>query len=195
MGILQARKSAGDFRIEVTSPGLSAATTAVTAKSVTLRPQVAAWEREVPKGPGVTGLWRPTSPTGPSSPDPLQLAVAGHTLYTLVQSGGTLTGRLEAPAAGFGPGGGAAGGPIEGTVDGKNISFHVGKTTYTGTINGEQIELRKTAPPFPGVISTRTADSGPQPAIGPPPDGSDPSLAGFRNRGAQVPILLRRANR
>ena len=29
------------------------------AKGVTLRPQVAVWEREVPTGPGITGLWRP----------------------------------------------------------------------------------------------------------------------------------------
>jgi beta-galactosidase len=195
MGIVQASKISGDFRIEVTSPGLSPASTAVAAKSITLQPQVAVWEREVPKGPGVTGLWRPTSATGSLGPDPMQLAVAGDTLYTFVQNGGALTGKLEAPGSGFGPGGGAVGGPIEGAVDGKNISFHIGAVTYTGTINGEQIELRKTTPPFPGLPSTPPAETGPKPAIGPPPDGSDPSLAGFRNRGAQAPILLRRANR
>jgi beta-galactosidase len=80
-------------------------------------------------------------------------------------------------------------------VDGKNISFHVGTATYTGTFNGEQIELRRAAPLFPGVAATPPAETGPRPAIGPPPDGSDPSLAGFRNRGGQMPIVLRRANR
>jgi beta-galactosidase len=195
MGIVQASKHSGDIRIEVTSPGLTTASGIVTAKGVTLRPQVAEWERDVPKGPGVTGLWRPTSAIGSSGPDPLQLAVAGDTLYSLVQNGGTLSGRLEAPAGGFGPGGGAVGGPIEGTVDGKNISFHVGATTYIGTVNGEQIELRKTTPPFPGVTSARPAETAPKPVIGPPPDGSDPSLAGFRNRGTPPPILLRRAYR
>jgi beta-galactosidase len=195
MGIVQASKSAGDIRIDVTSPGITATSATVAAKSVTLRPQVAKWEREVPKGPGVTGLWRPTSVPGPSGPDPLQLAVAGDTLYTLVQNGGALTGRLEAPAGGFGPGGGAVGGSIEGTVDGKSISFRVGTATYTGTVNGEQIELRKSTPLFPGPAPTRPDEIGPKPIIGPPPYGSDPSLAGFRNRGAQAPILLRRANR
>jgi beta-galactosidase len=195
MGIVQGSKDAGEIRIEVTSPGLSAASTAVEAKRVTLRPQVAAWEREVPKGPGITGLWRPNSTAGPSGPDPLQLAVAGDTLYTFVQSGGGLTGKLEAPGGGFGPGGGAGGGSIEGTVDGTNISFHAGTASYTGTIHGEQIELRRTTPPFPGAAATRQAETGPKAAIGPPPDGSDPSLGGFRNRGAQLPILLRRANR
>jgi beta-galactosidase len=195
MGIAQASKTAGDIRIEVTSPGLAPASTSVAAKRVALRPQVAVWEREVPKGPGVTGLWRPASATGPSGPDPMQLAVAGDTIYTFVQNGGTLTGRLEAPGSGFGPGGGAVGGPIEGTIDGTNIFFHVGTATYTGTINGEQIELHRTTPPFPGMPSTTPAETGPKPAIGPPPDGVDPSLAGFRNRGAQAPILLRRANR
>jgi len=195
MGIVQASKRAGDIRIDVTSPGLTATSATVVATSVTLRPQVAEWEREVPKGPGVTGLWRPTSAPRPSGPDPLQLAVAGDTLYTLVQHGSTLTGRLDAPAGGFGPGGGAVGGSIEGTVDGKSISFRVGTATYTGTVNGEQIELRKTTPPFPGLAPARPDETRPKPVIGPPPDGSDPSLGGFRNRGAQAPILLRRVNR
>jgi beta-galactosidase len=149
----------------------------------------------VPTGAGVTGLWRPTAVVGSSGPDPLQLAVSGDTLYTLIQNGATLTGKLEAPAGGFGPGGGAGGGPIEGSVDGKNISFRVGTTTYSGTVNGEQIELRKMSAPFPGAGSASPVETGPRPAIGPLPDGSDPSLAGFRSRGTQPPILLRRASR
>jgi beta-galactosidase len=195
MGIVQAGKSPGDIRIEVTSPGLASASAVVAAISGTPRPQVAEWERDVPTGPGVTGLWRPASPATSSGPDPLQLAVAGDTLYTLIQNGGTLTGRLEAPAAGFGPGGGAVGGPIEGTVDGDKISFRVGATTYTGKLNGEQIELRKTTPPWPGAAAARPAEMGPKPAIGPPPDGSDPSLGGFRNGNVQPLIILRRASR
>jgi beta-galactosidase len=147
----------------------------VAAEGVRLRPQVAEWEREVPVGAGVTGLWRPIAVVGSSRPDPLQLAVSGDTLYTLIQIGGTLTGRLEAPAGGFGPGGGAVGGPIEGKVDGKNFSFRAGTTTYTGTISGDQIELRKMSPPWPGAGSTRPIETGSKPAIGPLPDGSDPS--------------------
>jgi hypothetical protein len=117
------------------------------------------------------------------------------TLYTLIQNGDSLTGKLEAPAAGFGPGGGASGGPIEGSVDGKNISFRVGTTTYTGTLSGDQITLRKTSAPWPGPGSASPIETGPRPAIGPLPDGSDPSLGGFPGRGTQPPILLRRASR
>ena len=106
---------------------------------VKLRPQVAVWERKVPKGPGVTGLWRPVAAAQSTGPDPLQLAVAGDTLYTLVQNGNTLTGTLEAPSGGFGARGGAGGGPIEGTVDGNNISFKVGTTTYTGTVKASRL--------------------------------------------------------
>ena len=194
MGIVQAAKSAGEIQIEVTSPGLEAASVAVTAKRVALRPQVAEWERKVPKGAGVTGLWRPTSAPGSSGPDPLQLAVAGDTVYTLVQTGAKLTGMLEAPGSGFGPGGGAVGGPIEGEVDRNHISFHVGTTTYTGTVNGEQIELQRKASWNPTAETPQKA-TGPRSAIGPPPDGTDPSLAGFRMRGTPPPIILRRASR
>ena len=195
MGIVQANKSAGDIRVEVTSPGLTAASAKVAAKSVMLQPQVAVWERKVPMGSGITGLWRPFAAAQSSSPDPMQLAVAGDTLYTLVQNGASLTGTLEAPSGGFGARGGAGGGPIEGTVDGNKISFHVGTTTYTGTLNGEQIELRRTTAPRPGAAPSPPADTASKPAIGPLPDGSDPSLAGFRFGGAQAPIVLRRASR
>jgi len=196
MGIVQSSKRAGNIRIEVTSMGLTAASAIVTVESVKLRPQVAEWEREVPTGAGITGLWRPTTMTGSSGPDPLQLAVSGDTLYTLIQNGAALTGKLEAPAGGFGPGGGAVGGPIEGRVDGKNISFRSGTTTYAGTINGDQIELRRVSAPWsPVAESASPIETGQRPAIGPLPDGSDPSFGSSRNRGTQPPILLRRATR
>jgi len=194
MGIVQAGKETGTITVEVTSPGLAAASAAVAVKPCVLRPQVADWERKVPAGPGVTGLWRPGAAETPSGPDPLQLALAGDTLYTLMQNGSTLTGTLEAPAGGFGPGASAGPGPIEGTIDGRNITFHVGTTTYSGTVNGERIELRRTAPPRPGVSTARAADTGPHPVIGPPPDGSDPSL-NFGRGQAQSPIVLRRVSR
>ena len=59
MAIVQSQKTAGSITVEASSPGLTSASATIAAKSVTLRPQMAAWEREVPKGPGVTGLWRP----------------------------------------------------------------------------------------------------------------------------------------
>ena len=124
----------------------------------------------------------------------MQLAVAGDTLYTFVQNGANLTGRLEAPGAGFGPGGGAVGGPIQGKVEGTNISFKVGTATYTGAVHGDQITLTRKASWSP-TAETPAKETGPKPVIGPPPDGIDPSLAGFRTRGTPPPIILRRATR
>ena len=59
MAIIQATKKTGSITVEATSPGLSSAKVTITTKSATLRPQVAVWEREVPTGSGITGLWRP----------------------------------------------------------------------------------------------------------------------------------------
>jgi len=59
MAIAQASKTAGDITVEATSPGLASASVTLPAKSVALRAQVPVWEREVPKGSGITGLWRP----------------------------------------------------------------------------------------------------------------------------------------
>ena len=147
MAIVQSNKTAGSITVEATSPGLTAATATITSKSVKLRPQVPVWEREVPAGTGITGLWRPASWKCRSnrrchgrSSDNVD------SVYTFRQNGNILTGSVESSAQlGFGPGGGRAGGPIEdGKIDGSNISFRAGNTTYAGTINGEQIELRQT---------------------------------------------------
>jgi beta-galactosidase len=97
----------------------------------------------------------------------------------------------------------------EGKVDGANISFTAGNVTYTGTLKGDAIELQRTggAGAFgPGGRGGRGAPAepaGPRPAIGPPPDGSDPSNAGFfglgRGRGGgrgpatPAPLVLERA--
>ena len=208
MVIVQSGKTAGSLKVEATSPGLTAAAATITTKPVKLRPQVAAWDREVPTGSGVTGLWRPGAPAvAAQTGNPMALA-GGNTdvAYTFRQDGNTLTGRVEMSDAGGGGGrGGPLGGPIEdGKVEGSNISFRTGATTYTGTISGEQIELRQAgggggrggrggAPP--------PAETGPAPVIGPPPAGTDPSFGpGGPGRGrggaqAQGPTILRRSRR
>ena len=123
-------------------------------------------------------------------------------VYTLRQNGSTLTGSVETSGGGgVGPGAGAAaGGPIEdGKIDGSRLSFRTGNTTYTGTINGDQIELRRTGGPGGrgGRGGAPPAEAGPRPAIGPPPDGTDPSFGGGRGRGGQAPapVVLTRASR
>ncbi len=178
--IVQSTKSAGEITVTATSPGLASASVRIPSKAVKLRPQVAAWEREVPAGEGVTGLWRPAS--GGSSQ-----------IFTLRQSGSALTGTVEGSGGGFGGGGGAI---QDGKVDGAGISFRTGNASYTGTVKGDQIELQRTfgfggrgnrpAPPPSGT--------GTGPAIGPPPDGSDPSSAAFLGlsggRGPQGPATV-----
>ena len=85
----------------------------------------------------------------------------------------------------------------DGTVNGDRVAFKTGTTTYTGVLKGDQIELERGMPSFGldrhGAPATPT---GPRPAIGPPPDGADPSTAFVgRSRGQLAPVLLRRVSR
>jgi beta-galactosidase len=176
--IVQSTKAAGEITVTATSPGLAAATVRVPTKAVKLRPQVAAWEREVPAGEGVTGLWRPAA--GPAQ------------VFTLRQTGSGLAGTVE---GGFGGGGAIQDGKVEGT----SISFRVGNASYTGTVRGDQIELQRTGG-F-GRPNRPMPAAGAGPAIGPPPDGSDPSSLAFMGlgggRGPQGPaaVVLKRVTR
>ena len=183
--------------MEATSPGLTAATASVAAKAVKLRPQVAAWERAVPTGAGITGLWRPAAAAAAAAPTTRWPwpAAAVDMVFTFRQDGAALTGSLEAAGGGGFGGGGVSGGPIEeGKVEGATVSFRVGTTTYSGTVQGEQIELQRTAPARrPGAApAAATADAGARPAVGPPPPGSDPSFGSGRAGQAPAPIVLRR---
>ena len=108
MAIVQSTKIAGSLKIEAASPGLTAATATIASKSVKLRPQVPVWERQVPTGTGVTGLWRPAAPVAAAATNnPMALAGANADMvFTLHQEGGALTGSLESAAGGgFGGGG------------------------------------------------------------------------------------------
>ena len=137
MAMVQSGKTAGSIGVEATSPGLTSSTATINSKAVKLRPQVAVWEREVPTGTGITGLWRPASNLAAAATNNPMALAGGNVdmIFTLRQNGKALTGTLES-AAGGGFGGGGAGGPIQdGKVDGSNVSFRVGMTTYTGTVN------------------------------------------------------------
>ncbi len=203
VAIVQSGKTAGSLRVEATSPGLTPAAVTIASKAVQLRPQVAVWEREVPTGPGVTGLWRPAaSIAAAATGDPMALMGANvDMVFTLRQDGSAITGEVEAAGGGGFMGGGSGGAIENGRLDGANISFRAGGTTYTGTIDGDRIELRRSAPAglrgLPGG-QPPPAETGPRPAIGPPPAGSDPSFgAGRGGRGGQTPapLVLQRATR
>lgn len=191
MGIVQSTKQAGSISVEISSPGLQSASAALTTHATELKPQVTVWKRTPLVGEGVTGLWRPVVAEGPSGPDPLQLAVWGDTLYVFEQNGTVLTGTLDGPPPAFGP---AVTGAIQGTVEGGRVQFKVGATTYEGSVSGDRMELRRTAPPRQAG-SARPEDTAPRPAIGPPPEGSDPSLGGGNRGGSQPPLILRRSQR
>jgi beta-galactosidase len=196
MAIVQSTKNPGNITVEATSPGLAAASATVRSKSTRLRPQVAVWEREVPRGAGITGLWRPVPKTEENAILALFIASADM-VFTFRQDGAKLTGTVEGSGGSF-FGGSDTPLPItESNIEGNVISFKAGNTTYTGTLNGDQIELqRKIELPFRlPKISPGPPGSGP--AIGPPPDGSDPSIPDARRLLARGPgpIVLHRVER
>ena len=177
MAIVQSNKEAGDIVFEASSPGLVPATVTISSQPVRLRPQVPVWEREIPAGAGITGLWRP-------NPSAAQI-------FTFRQTGNQLSGTVA----------GAGGGEIQdGKIDGDNIAFRAGTMSYSGKVSGDSIELLRTAGNGGrgGARNAPAAESSAgRPAIGPPPDGSDPSNASFifgrRPAAAPGPLVLVRA--
>ena len=114
-------------------------------------------------------------------------------VFTLHQSGSSLTGTVEGGGGFFS--GGESPTPIEdGKVDGKNVSFKAGNSSYSGTISDGRLELqRKIELPF--HMSHVETPVGPQPAIGPPPNGSDPSFNSSFHLPSGIPVILHRVER
>jgi beta-galactosidase len=193
MALVQSTNDAGDITVEASAPGLTGASCKIPAKSITLRPQIAVWEREVPKGPGITGLWRP-APLPANAPEFLAFLGGGDSVYTFRQDGGSLNGAVEGTSVSF-IGGSDVPAPIsQGKVEGDSVSFQVGNTTFKGTIKGDQIELERSINlgwefPKPPVKSPDAPD------IGPAPDGSDPSVGAGWRIPKSIPVVLRRAER
>ena len=194
MAIVQSTKTAGSITLEATSPGLAPASVTVASTGTTLRSQVPVWEREVPAGPGITGLWRPIPRTQEGGGLLAMILGAGNIVFTLKQDGNQLTGTVEGTGTSF-FGGNDVPTPItEGKVDGPNISFKAGNATYSGTLNGDQIELERRIDFGFRLPTPPEEPAGTRPAIGPPPDGSDPSIGAFRFRGP-APLVLHRVQR
>jgi beta-galactosidase len=114
----------------------------------------------------------------------------GNSVFTLRQDGSSLTGSVEGTNVGF-TGGNDVPVPItEGKIDGDRISFKAGSGTYEGTLKGEQIELQPSVKsPFKLPDTPKKTVGGP--AIGPPPDGSDPSISNSR-RSQKFSLVLHR---
>jgi beta-galactosidase len=189
MAVVQSGKEAGSITVQAASPGFAPATVTISARKVSLRPQIAVWKREVPVGSGVTGFWRPI-PEAAGSNEPLSSFMgAESTLFTLRQSGNSLTGSVE------GGGGNQLSAPIEdGRIEGGQVSFKAGNSTYAGTVTADRISLERKIE-FPFRRPQPAAPTGPQPAIGPPPDGSDPSFNRSRRLPESIPVVLHRVER
>jgi beta-galactosidase len=195
MALVQSLKKDGEITVEAASPGLTSARITIEAKAATLRPQVALWEREAPEGAGLTGLWRPQPPSGNANNPLIERLVGGSAMvFTLHQNGNNLTGSVEGGEGGF-FGGSDVPAPIEdGQINGSQISFKAGRSTYSGKINGDRIELDRKIT-FPFRSSTPVNESGEKPAIGPPPDGSDPSRGTSFRLPSAIPLVLHRVQR
>jgi beta-galactosidase len=192
MGVVQATKNPGTVTVEAASPGLVTSSVTIATRAVTIgRPEVAAWEREMPVGSGITGLWRPEPQKG-ETPTLLALIAGGGTMiFTLKQDGSSLTGDVEGTGGGFFGGNDVPIPVTEGKVDGDKVSFKAGNSTYSGTVKGDEIELqREVTSNFRLQIAPGEPAGGL--AVGPPPDGSDPSINPSRRPTQSMPIVLRR---
>jgi beta-galactosidase len=140
---------------------------------------VAEWKRLAPTGEGLSGLWRPEH-EGPSE------------LYTLEQHGSTITGSAEG-VGNYWAGGNDAPAQIEdGKIDGTKVSFKVAGTRYTGTLMGDWLELLRVQEEHRGSRPNPLELKDKSLAIGPAPDGSDPSGMPSRRQRAEQPFVLRR---
>ncbi len=176
MAIVQSTKQVGSITLQAKSPGLAPGQAGVWTTEVALRPQVAVWQREVPRGAGITGLWRPEQD-------------GNGQIFTLRQEGGNLTGTVEG-----GPGGGGASSAIsDGKVVGVYVSFKAGPASYSGSVNDDEIEITRTfnLPPRP---EPSTNESAGVPAIGPAPDGSDPSRSPLYHPPGPTTMTLHRVD-
>jgi len=196
LSIIQSAKTPGKITVEAASPGLTSATVTIATNATTLRPQVAAWEREVPVGAGITGLWRPVPAAEERNALLAMILGAGNIVFTFRQDGNKLSGTVEGTGGGFFGGGDVPAAIEAGTVEGNSVSFKAGNTTYSGTVNADRIELQRKIDFGFRLPTAPAAEKEARPAIGPPPDGSDPSIPQLR-RLAQGPgpLVLHRVQR
>ncbi|HWA95385.1 MAG TPA: beta-galactosidase GalA [Terracidiphilus sp.] len=192
MGIVQSGKQAGNITVEVSAGGLSSATLTIPAKQAELRPQLAEWVRPIPKGPGITGLWRPVPDADIEDNRLLQRILGSNAIFSLHQQGGALTGDVEGSGGFFG--GGEVTPIKDGKIEGSKVSFSSGINSYTGEIKGDRIELDRTFH-IPWHFNPPSEPAPNAPDIGPAPDGTDPSRDPTMKFPTSFKVVLQRADR
>ena len=115
-------------------------------------------------------------------------------MYTLRQQGSKLTGTVEYGVGGFFGAGDKATPITDGKVEGNRVSFTAGISSYEGTLEDGELNLKRTLH-LPWHLSEPEKPKGPQPAVGPPPDGSDPSRNPNWHLPKDIPTVLHRVNR
>jgi beta-galactosidase len=192
MALVQTEKISGDVTVEAASPGLTSAMATVSSKQVQLRPQVALWQRPIPKGAGITGLWVAVSDPGP---DMVASVVGSPRIFTLTQEGGKLTGTVEGPGGWFG-GDDAPAAIVDGVVQGDHVSFKSGINVFEGSTKDGQLVLKRTVN-IPWSMPAPAKPNPDAPVIGPAPDGSDPSfdISDFAGAPSSMSVVLRRSDR
>jgi beta-galactosidase len=200
MALVQSTKAAGTITLEASSPGLESARLSIVTMQARLRPQVAVWGWDVPAGEGVTGLWRKVRTARGGDMLEMLFGGGGDMVMILKQESALVTGAME------GGGGGLFSADkdeplplVDGKAEGSRISFKAGATTYAGTLNGDELRLERTGGMDLPESFTRAAPpppAGKRPAIGPPPDGVDPSIPSFApSEGGHPPLIFRRSQR
>ena len=81
---------------------------------------------------------------------------------------------------------------VDGKVDGSNVSFQLLNNRYAGQFNRDTIRLERVQITGKRPHKNEEKSTAPRPAIGPPPDGSDPSSTPRPNTSDPVPVVLRR---
>jgi len=192
MALVQTEKTSGAITVEASAPGLTSATATVSSKQVALRPQVAIWQRPIPKGPGITGLWFAVSDPGSGM---IASVVGSPRIFTITQDGGKLTGTVEGPGGWFG-GEDAPAVIVDGVVQGEHVSFKSGINIFDGSIKGDQLELKRTVN-IPWSMPAPAKPDPNAPVIGPAPDGSDPSfdISDFAGISSNISVVLKKAER
>ena len=190
MGLVQSTKKSGSINVEATSAGLAPATVTISSKGVQLRPQVAMWERKVPEGSGITGLWRPIEDANAS--EVTRYFRGSGALFSFEQTGSTLTGTMQR-SGGYS----STDKPVpisDGSVNGNNVSFKAGNDSFSGILQGDQLQLQL-AIRVPAWLRAQPEQPAGAPAVGPAPDGSDPSRNPNFRPPSSITFVLRRAQR